>query len=119
MGTTAGLLLIQILMEGMAPKESNTDFFAPTLEAHGNTGAPALNVGDTPTRNLRGSNISLLRNKETHADLSSKLDSRGTGSAPALNIGDTGGAPKQEGHTHFPAPKFEAHGHTGGAPTNS
>ena len=31
----------------MAPKqESHADFFAPTLEAHGNTGAPALNVGD-------------------------------------------------------------------------
>ena len=80
-------------------KESHADFFAPTLEAHGNTGAPALNVGDTPAP---------------------KLDSRDdTGGAPALNIGDTGGAPKQEGHTHFPAPKVESHGNTGGAPANS
>ncbi|TKH41245.1 MULTISPECIES: hypothetical protein [Bacillus] len=86
--------------EGMATKkESHADFFAPTLEAHGNTGAPALNVGDTPAP---------------------KLDSRDdTGGAPALNIGDTGGAPKQEGHTHFPAPKVESHGNTGGAPANS
>ncbi|WP_242299559.1 hypothetical protein [Bacillus cereus group sp. BfR-BA-01448] len=106
--------------EGMAPKkESNTDFFAPTLEAHGNTGAPALNVGDTPTPKFEGLEHFPAPKQETHADLSSKLDSRGTGSAPALNIGDTGGAPKQEGHTHFPAPKFEAHGHTGGAPANS
>ena len=48
----------------MAPKqESHADFFAPTLEAHGNTGAPALNVGDTPTPKLEGTNISLLLNK--------------------------------------------------------
>ncbi|KAB2460300.1 hypothetical protein F8160_23690 [Bacillus sp. CH126_4D] len=39
--------------EGMAPKqESHADFFAPTLEAHGNTGAPALNGGDTPAPKL-------------------------------------------------------------------
>ena len=37
----------------MAPKqESHADF--STLEAHGNTGAPALNVGDTPTPKLEG-----------------------------------------------------------------
>ena len=75
-----GLLLIQILMEKeWLLKESNTDFFAPTLEAHGNTGAPALNVGDTPTPKLEGLEHFPAPKQETHADLSSKLDSRGTG----------------------------------------
>lgn len=97
---------------------------APKLDSHGDSWAPAFNIGDTPAPKL-----------EAHGETAPKLDARGdTGGAPAYNIGDTpspkldshgntggapaynigegGGAPKQEGHEHFPTPKLEAHGET-------
>lgn len=105
--------------DGGVVKAEHGETFAPKLENHGDYGgAPAYDHGRPPISSYNKGDTWTPK-QETHADLSSKLDSRGTGSAPTLNIGDTGGAPKQEGHTHFPAPKFEAHGHTGGAPANS
>ncbi|MBE7105140.1 hypothetical protein FT637_19480 [Bacillus cereus] len=75
---------------------------APKLVSHGDSWAPAFNIGDTPAPRL-----------EAHGETAPKLDARGdTGGAPAYNIGEGGGAPKQEGHEHFPTPKLEAHGET-------
>ena len=71
-------------------QESHADFFAPTLEAHGNTGAPALNVGDTPTPKLEGHEHFPAPKQETHADLSSKLDSHADTWAPANSEHGTG-----------------------------
>ncbi|PGO21443.1 hypothetical protein CN984_28660 [Bacillus cereus] len=97
-----------------APKqESHADFPAPKLEGHGDLPAPKLDShGDSwaPAYDHGRPPISSYNKGDTWA--------------PAFNIGETGGAPKLEGHEHFPAPKqeshadFFAHGNTG-APANS
>ncbi len=110
--------------DGGIVKAEHGDVPAPKLDSHGDSWAPAFNIGDTPAPKL-----------EAHGETAPKLDARGdTGGAPAYNIGDTpspkldshgntggapaynigegGGAPKQEGHEHFPTPKLEAHGET-------
>lgn len=74
--------------DGGVVKAEHGDVPAPKLENHGDYGgAPAYDHGRPP--------ISSYNKGDTWA--------------PAFNIGDTGGAPKLEGHAHFPAPKQESH----------
>ncbi|MDA2290058.1 hypothetical protein PDN46_17115 [Bacillus cereus group sp. Bc191] len=106
--------------DGGVVKAEHGETFAPKLENHGDYGgAPAFNVGDTPAP--KSVSIGDGGGAPAYDHGRPPISSYNIGDtwAPALNIGDTGGAPKQEGHTHFPAPKFEAHGNTGGAPANS
>ncbi|MED0875579.1 hypothetical protein [Bacillus mobilis] len=75
--------------DGGVVKAAHGDTPAPKLENHGDYGgAPAYDHGRPP--------ISSYNKGDTWA--------------PAFNIGDTGGAPKLEGHEHFPAPKLDSHG---------
>ncbi|HDR6312291.1 TPA: hypothetical protein QCU60_004275 [Bacillus cereus] len=99
--------------DGGVVKAEHGETFAPKLESHGDHGgAPAFNVGDTPAPKSVSIGDGGGAPAYDHGRPPISSYNKGDTWAPAFNIGDTGGAPKLEGHEHFPTPKQEAHGET-------
>ncbi|EPC8408791.1 hypothetical protein ACQCWD_20270 [Bacillus thuringiensis] len=117
--------------DGGVVKAAHGETFAPKLESHGDSWAPAYDHGRPPISSYNKGDTwapsftnthgeEMAPKKETHADLiAPSLESHGhTGGAPALNRGGTP-VPIQDTHGHYPAPKLEADGDHGGAPSNT